>query len=158
MKKQPVLLVFIVGLILLLGWAAAHYFIAGTPPPEPERGKPAKVRVPPLTEQDPGDLQPVTAEPEPAKPKEEQLGSQQLSPDNHIGASNNVNNTRLNLSDHTYTIEKEEKRSFEIMPGVNLKSRRVHVEIDEEDKEWIEIERNPSNSSSDYQILLKRKF
>ncbi|WP_144349107.1 hypothetical protein [Sporomusa termitida] len=159
MKKQPVLIVLIGGVILLLGWAAIHYFIAGTPVAEPVRGQQEEVHGRPLTEQDPDDsLQPAIADPGLAKPQEEKLGSQQFIPDKDIESLNNVDNTRFNLSNHTYTIEKEEKKSFEIMPGVNLKSRRIHVEIDEEAKEWIEIERSPSNSNSDYQILLKKKF
>ena len=158
MKNQPVLLIFIVGLIVLLGWAVAQHFMAGIPTQEPVRSQPAADHMPPPSAQDAGSLQPVVADPGLAKPQEENIGSQQLIPDKRMDTVNKVDNTRVNLSDHTYTIEKEEKKSFEILPGVNLKSRRVHVEIDEEANQWIEIERNPPNSNSEYQILLKKKF
>ena len=101
MKNQPVLLIFIVGLILLLSWAVAQHFMAGIPTPEPVHSQPAADHMPQPSAQDAGSLQPVMADPGLAKPKEENLGSQQLIPDKRMDTVNKVDNTRVNLSDHT---------------------------------------------------------
>jgi len=69
-----------------------------------------------------------------------------------------VDDKSNNLSNHTMSIKREEKKGFEIMPGVNVKSGVVHVQLDEKKDRSIEIEKDPDNSNSDYQVMMKKKF
>jgi len=55
-------------------------------------------------------------------------------------------------------IKREEKKGFQVMPGVNVKSGVVHIQLDEDKGRTIEIEKNPDNSNSDYQVIMKKKF
>ncbi|QJW47888.1 hypothetical protein HA075_20355 [bacterium BFN5] len=82
------------------------------------------------------------------------IGLQRHVPDKQITVDDKSND----LSNHTMSIKREEKKGFEIMPGVNVKSGVVHVQLDEKKDRSIEIEKDPDNSSSDYQVLMKKKF
>ncbi|HWR07857.1 hypothetical protein [Sporomusa sp.] len=148
-------LVIIFSILLLLGWAVKHYYFSAAPTPEPARARPEEVLVLPVNrEQGQSKPEPAASDTSLPKPKAETIESQHIP----VKKFDITDNNPPNLSNHTYTIQKEEKKSFELMPGVNLRKGVVHVEIDEENKKWIEIKRNPSDSNNDYQIMLKKKF
>lgn len=69
-----------------------------------------------------------------------------------------VEDNSADLSSHTMSIKREEKKGFQVMPGVNVKSGVVHIQLDEDKDRTIEIEKNPDNSNSDYQVIMKKKF
>jgi hypothetical protein len=157
LRNQPMVLVIIFSILLLLGWAVKHYYFSAAPTPtaEPARARPEEALVPPVNkEQGHSNPEPVVSDTSLPKPKAETMESQHIP----VKKFDITDNNPPNLSNHTYTIQKEEKKSFELMPGVNVRKGVVHVEIDEENKKWIEIKRNPSDSNNDYQIMLKKKF
>lgn len=138
-------------LIVLLGWAGTRYL--NKPSAELPNQSPLMVQPPPAS--DSIQVKPEVTVP-PPKPNFEQqsIGSQRHSPDKQITVDDKSND----LSNHTMSIKREEKKGFEIMPGVNVKSGVVHVQLDEKNDRSIEIEKDPDNSNSDYQVMMKKKF
>ncbi|HWR44974.1 hypothetical protein [Sporomusa sp.] len=155
MKQKVIIFVIILSILLALGWAVNYYHFRATPPVESTTPEPVTILPPPANET------PSVQEGKPATPdsksrvsEEGAIGSQHMPP----GKKVTTDDKPVNLADHTVSIKREEKKGIEIMPGVQVKSGVVHVELDEDKDRWIEIERNPSNSNSEYQMLLKRKF
>lgn len=154
MKKKPVIFVAILAVLFLLGWAINHYCFPKAPPELPL--------------QDPVTITPSPAETTPNKQQEQRpaavpskptvnkpsTGSLRLAPTKKI----NSDESEPDLSEHTMSIKREEKKGYQIMPGVNVKSGVVHVQLDQNSEKSVEIEKNPDNSNSDYQVLMKKKF
>ncbi|MPN33268.1 hypothetical protein SDC9_180753 [bioreactor metagenome] len=96
----------------------------------------------------------VTVPPPKSNFEQQTIGPQRHSPDKLMIVDDKSND----LSNHTISIKREEKKGFEIMPGVNVKSGVVHVQLDEKNERSIEIEKDPDNSNTDYQVMMKKKF
>lgn len=150
-KKKPIIGTVILCLIVLLAWVGNRYF--DKPPAELPNQSPLTVQPPPANASTQN--KPEVAVP-PQNPSIDQrsIGSQRHSPDKQIIAGDKSND----LSNHTMSIKREEKKGFEVMPGVNVKSGVVHVQLDEKNDRSIEIEKDPDNSNTDYQVMMKKKF
>lgn len=150
-KKKPIIGTVILCLIVLLAWAGNRY--VNKPPAEVPNQSPVTVQPPPANHSPP--TNPEVAVP-PQKPGVEQqsIGSQRHSPNKPII----VDNHSGDLSEHTMSIKREEKKGFQLMPGVNVKSGVVNVQLDESNDRSIEIEKDPDHSTSEYQVIMKKKF
>jgi hypothetical protein len=150
-KTKPVIGTLVLCLIVLLAWAGNRYW--NKPPAELPNQSPFTVQPPPANAVPQN--KPEAAVP-PQRPTIEQqsIGSQRHSPDKPMIVDNHTGD----LSSHTMSIKREEKKGFQVMPGVNVKSGVVNVQLDENNDRTIEIEKDPDNSTSDYQIMMKKKF
>lgn len=156
MKKKRIVAVVIIGILLSVSWAVKHYLFTEVPPVQSSESEAVIVPPPPAKEVPPNVKDPAPAVPPSQKPVSggRSSGEQHLSPDKAVS----TDDTPVDLSEHNMSIKKEEKKGYEVMPGVNVKSGVVHVQLDQENNKSIEIERNPANSNNDYQVLLKKKF
>lgn len=151
--SKPVIWVIVFGIMLLLGWVIKSYYYSEVPAQESPGAQPVIILPSP-------DLNTIQ-EPKPAAPASkgevlqgESLGSQRTLTNKPVI----TNDKPSNLSEHTMSIKREEKPGYEIMPGVNVKRGSVHIKLDQENTRSVEIERSPSNSNSQYQLMLKQKF
>ena len=150
-KKKPIIGTVILCLIVLLTWASNRHF--DKPSTELPSQSPVTIQPPPANAST--QVNPEVTVPPPKPNFEHQaISPQRHSPDKQITVDDKSND----LSNHTMSIKREEKKGFEIMPGVNVKSGVVHVQLDEKNDRSIEIEKDPDNSNSDYQVMMKKKF
>ncbi|MDD4599439.1 hypothetical protein SDC9_03876 [bioreactor metagenome] len=164
MKKKPIGVAIILSILFTLGWAAKHHLfshdsslaqpktetITIQPPAQDKVTNPAQDKVP--------DQQQESRPP--AASSKNQVYEEHLTdrPQNAIEQIGSVDDNSMDLSDHTMSIKRTEKKGYKLMPGVNVKSKTVHVDLDKQDTKSIEIERSPSDSTSDYQLMMKKKF
>lgn len=151
-KKKPIIGSILLCIIVLLAWAGYRYF--NKPPVELPNPSPVTIQPPPAaatTESAPE----IPAPPQKATTEQRSIGSQRHTPDKPQLV---VDDNSADLSSHTMTIKREEKKGYQVMPGVNVKSGVVHIQLDEDKDRTIEIEKNPDNSNSDYQVIMKKKF
>lgn len=150
-QKKPIIGSILLCIIVLLTWAGYRYF--NKPPAELPNPSPVTIQPPPAAAA-------AESAPEAPAPSEKtaagqrSIGSQRHTPDKPMLKDGNG----ADLSSHTMSIKREEKKGLQVMPGVNVKSGVVHIQVDEEKDRMIEIEKNPDNSNSDYQVIMKKKF
>lgn len=60
--------------------------------------------------------------------------------------------------EYQYSLKKKKSSGFQLMPGVTVKDRAIHIKQAENSDQSIDIERNPKNSNNDYQVTWKKKF
>lgn len=156
MKNKPIILVIILCILLLLGWAVKHYFFSEVPPAETSNPESITV-IPSPADTVPNSMQELKPAVHPSKQQvsgDRSIDPQRISADKLV----NVEEKPADLSEQTMSIKKEETKGYEIMSGVNVKRGVVHVQLDQENNRSIEIERNPANSNNEYQLMLKKKF
>lgn len=157
-KKTIAAAAIILGILLSIGYAVRYYFpperpVPSTQAPEPE---PVNNLVPNNTKMSNSIEETRNTNLNTKKPafENKQLDKRSIAADKGI----NISDKPADLSEHTMSIKREENKGYEITPGVNVKSGTVHVQLDKEDNRSIELERNPQNSNSDYQVMMKKKF
>lgn len=152
--SKPIVLAIALGILLLFGWAIKHFYFSEAPSTESLTTEPVIVTPPSPAINDIKSEQKL----KPAEPSSKEdggeLGSQRIVVDKAVRADDKP----ADLPDHTMSIKRVEKKGVEIMPGVNVKSGVVHIQLDQDNSRSIEVERNPSNSNSEYQLILKKKF
>lgn len=74
------------------------------------------------------------------------------------GKSTFENRDETSYVEYQYSQQKHENSGFELTPGVTVKSGTIHIKQDESNDKSVEIERNPKDSSNEYQIMWKKKF
>lgn len=154
MKKLLALTVAL--LVIWLGWLLTHSNRFTPPATDNQTAgsqEPASQTTSPAAPAGQKAAEPST-ETVPASGKETSLGSQQLGATKVLTPAGK----QENLSEQTYHLQKEEKKGVQILPGVQVKSGAVQIEMDKDKDKQLEIERHPDNSNSDYQIMLKQKF
>jgi hypothetical protein len=150
LKKISIVGSILLCIVVLLTWVGYRY--VNKPPVELPAQTPVTMPLPAgvsthITPEVPAPPQTPSAEQQP-------IGSQRHSSDKQGIADDNS----VDLSSHTMSIKREEKKGFQVMPGVNVKRGVVNIQLDEKSDRTIEIEKDPDNSNSDYQLLLKKKF
>lgn len=150
-KKKSLFGSILVCLLILLAWAGYRY--VHKPPAELPNQRPVTIQPPPAANPIPS-IPEAPAPPEQTTVEQRSIGSQRHTPDKPMIVEDNS----ADLSSHTMSIKREEKKGFQVMPGVNVKSGVVHIQLDEDKDRTIEIEKNPDNSNSDYQVIMKKKF
>ena len=148
-KKKPIIGSILLCIIVLLAWAGYRYF--NKPAVELPNPSPVTIQPPPAATIE--SAPEVPAPPQKTTTEQRSIGSQRHAPDKPQVVDNSAD-----LSSHTMTIKREEKKGYQVMPGVNVKSGVVHIQLDEDKDRTIEIEKNPDNSNSDYQVIMKKKF
>lgn len=156
MKKKPIGVAIILSILFTLGWAAKHHLFSHDSSPAQPKTETITIQ-PPAQDKVPDQQQESRP---PAASSKNQVYEEHLTdrPQNAIEQIGSVDDNSMDLSDHTMSIKRTEKKSYQIMPGVNVKSKTVHVDLDKQDTKSIEIERSPSDSTSDYQLMMKKKF
>ena len=81
----------------------------------------------------------VPSPPQTPSAEQQPIGSQRHSLDKQGVADDNS----ADLSSHTMSIKREEKKGFQVMPGVNVKRGVVNIQLDEKSDRTIEIEKIP---------------
>lgn len=156
MRKNPIVAAILLIILLSLGYAVKHCFFPEVPPIESPITEPITVQ-PPSSEEVPRSAQ----EAKPIGPPYNKKVFEGMSIGQQRGLTDEIvtsDDKSTDLSNHSMSIKREEKKSFEIMPGVKVKSGAVHVQLDEENNKSLEIERHPRTSNSDYQVMIKKKF
>lgn len=151
-KKKPIIGSILLCIIVLLAWAGYRYF--NKPPVELPNPSPVKIQPPPAANS-PQDTPEAPISQQQTNTEQRSIGSQRHTPDKPQMV---FDDNTADLSSHTMTIKREEKKGYQVMPGVNVKSGVVHIQLDEDKDRTIEIEKNPDNSNSDYQVIMKKKF
>lgn len=156
MKHKPVVLAIIVSMLLLFGWAVKHYYVQEVPPTEAPNSEPALIL--PDSPKETTNSEQVPAPSEPSAKKnivdERPSGSQSIS----VDKTAITDDKSADLSEQTISIKREDDKGYEVMPGVNIKDKAIHVQLDDENTRSIQIEKNPPNSNNQYQVLVKKKF
>lgn len=149
-KKKPISGSILLCIVVLLAWVVYRY--VSKPPAELPALPPVTMPLPAgaSTHSTPE----VPTPPQTPSAEQQPIGSQRHSSDKQGIADDNS----TDLSSHTMSIKREEKKGFQVMPGVNVKRGVVNIQLDEKNDRTIEIEKDPDNSNSDYQLLLKKKF
>lgn len=150
-NKKPIIGSILLCLLVLLAWVGYRYF--HKPPAELPDQIPVTIQSLPAANPIQSTLE-ASAPSQQTTIEQRTIGSQRHPPDKPMILENNS----ADLSSHTMSIKREEKKGFQVMPGVNVKSRVVHIQLDEDKDRTIEIEKNPDNSNSDYQVIMKKKF
>lgn len=156
MKKRPLIVAAVLGVIFLVGWTINHYCYPKAPPKVPFQEpvtpiKPSSAEITPKKEME---QRPAAIQPTKPTVNRPSTGSLRLAPTKQINSDEGV----PDLSEHSMSIKREENKGYKIMPGVNVKSGVVHVQLDQNSEKSVEIEKDPDNSNSDYQVLMKKKF
>ncbi|MDF2569249.1 MAG: hypothetical protein K0R55_853 [Sporomusa sp.] len=152
MKNRLVVLVIILSMLMLLSWAVKHYYFPEAPAIESPSSAPAVIPPP---------VNVLPNEPKPAAPPVKNQVSEERAIDSLRFTADKLvitDEQPTNLSEHTMTLKRNESKGYELMPGVNVKSGGVRVQLDQENNRSIEIKRSPANSNSDYQLILHKKF
>lgn len=156
MRRKLVVFVVMLSVLLLLGWAVRYF--PSSPVPSAESTSPEQKRIlPPPTNETVGSVKeesPATLDFETPVYEKRTIGSQHISTDKAV----TENDKPTDLSDYNISIKKEEKKGYQILPGVTVKSGTAQVQLDQDNSRYIEIERNPPNSNNQYQMMLKKKF
>lgn len=159
MKKRSVGVILILSLLILFLWTVKQSCFspgssAGSTGGEPETVLPSSVNG---TDQSGSSAQPAIQQDRAPAPAAENMPAQRQQPGAEDG-SITAGGSAVNLSDYDLSIKKKEKQGLEILPGVNVKNKTVHIQLDDSNDKYIEIERGSSNSNNQYQMMLKRKF
>jgi len=151
LKKKPIIGSILLCLIVLLAWAGYLYF--NKPPAELPNQSPVTVQPPPASDSTQSTLE-VPTPPQKTTTELRPIDSQRHIPDK----PRIVEDNSADLSSYTISVKREENKGFQVMPGVNVKSGVVHIQLDEEKDRTIEIEKDRDNPNSDYQVIMKKKF
>lgn len=156
MKKKIVIVSFIF-LSILVGFIIKNNYSSQTLPQEPIVSEPTtETAFPTSTNNISNNIQTKIAEPA-SVPTES--GSQSQPPENTLTESLNITPGKLsppdnppkNLADYNYSIKKEEKKSVQIMPGITASSGALHIQLDHDHTNEINIKPN-------HQITYENKF
>ncbi len=154
MPKRLLVLLGILGGLLLIGWLIKLYCFPPALPQELPQAGPAPVEPRPEKPASPQSSMPAALPVQAGEAEEKSLGSQRIANTKPAMAGNN----KVDLAGHGMSLRREEKKGYEILPGVTVKSSAVTITLDQDSKKSLELERSPANSGSQYQILLKSKF
>ncbi|MBU2699713.1 hypothetical protein Ga0466249_000794 [Sporomusaceae bacterium BoRhaA] len=155
MKKKIVIVSFtFLSILLFVGFIIKNNYSSQTLPPEPIVSEPTTETVLPTST---NNIQTKVAEP--ASAPAESV-SQSQPPENTLTESLNItpgkipppDNPPQNLADYNYSIKKEEKKNFELAPGVTVSKRTVHIKLDHDSDNIIDIQKNSPN------VTWKSKF
>ncbi|BBB92108.1 MAG TPA: hypothetical protein PKA28_05455 [Methylomusa anaerophila] len=162
MKKTSVILLVISGLVVLTGWAITQYYFQSSAAIGPEP-VPVIISSPPANKAanslpEPKDSLSESKEAEPASGT--QVSKETSTPSQHVAVDKvfTMDAEPPNLADYNYSIKKDEKKGVEIIPGVTVGNKAVEVKLDKASDRSLEIERNPSNSNNQYQVMWKSKY
>lgn len=156
MKRKLVVFVVMLSVLLLLGWAVRYFPSSPVPPVESTSPEQKRILSSPTNETG-GSAQgesPATLDFETPVYEKRAVESQHISADKTVTG----NDKPTDLSDYNISIKREEKKGYQILPGVTVKSGTAQVQLDQDNSRYIEIERNPPNSNNQYQMMLKKKF
>lgn len=158
MKNKRIIVAAIICILLSIGWAVKHYVFPSVPSAQPPLAEPITILPPPVKEEPKKEDAPSPAAA--SSPSKKRVTESRPVGEQHISLDKLVttDDAPVDLSEHNMSIKKEENKGYQISPNVNVKSGVVHVQLDQENSRSIEIERNPANSNSDYQVMVRKKF
>lgn len=62
------------------------------------------------------------------------------------------------LDAYTLSLKKEEKKGYQLAPGVTVKNKAVQVKLEEDNSRYVEISKDPPGTNAQYQVLVKKTF
>jgi hypothetical protein len=154
MKKIIVSITFL-SILILVGFIIRNNYLSQALPPESIVSEPTTTTFPTPTNDISNNIPTKVAEPTPAASI-----SNSQPPENTLTESLNItpgkvplpDNPPQNLADYNYSIKKEEKKNFELAPGVTVSKRTVHIKLDHDSDNVIDIQQNSPN------VTWKSKF
>lgn len=157
MKKKAVVWVVVFVVLILFGWVVRQYYLPENPSEKVTNETPAPVLPDTLKETIPNvqtPEQPKEKDTAERNTYEKPSGSQSIS----IDKKADVEDSAPDLSQHSMSVQREKEKNFELMEGVTVGKNAIHVQLDEDNTRTIEIEKDPPNSSNQFQVLVKKKF
>jgi len=154
MSNRTIIVTVISATLLLLGWFVQHHPVSLIPTSQPASPQPAIV-VSPLS--DPPEER--ASEPTAAVPEEsDQLKVPKVTEPITADKAARSDNRSPNLTEYDYSSPRKKVRTIEITPGVTVKNKVVHFDLEQGPDKSLELERNPASSDNDYQLMWRNKF
>jgi len=154
MTNKTIIVTVISATVLIFAWFIQYYNLSLLPISQTTSPQPASVS-PPLSDTPIERIaEPKAAvPPESVQPQGEKV-TEPLSADKAV----RIEKQSPNLTEFNYSSPRKKIKTIEITPGVTVKDKVVHFELEQGGDKTLELERNPANSDNDYQLMWKNKF